>query len=89
MPGLDQAGNVLAIAPAVPISGITTKKLLGLAKQLAPVAVAGNVAQLEIELPEKGLSATISADLSKGTHVPVAIEDGRFTHSVERQIGFA
>ena len=69
--------------------GITTKKLIGLAKQLSPVAVAGNMARLEIELPERGLSTTISADLSKGTHVPVAIENGQFTHSVEKKIGFA
>ena len=69
--------------------GITTKKLLGLAKQLGPVAVAGDTARLEIELPEKGLSVTISADLSKGSHVPIAIENGQFTHSIEKQIGFA
>lgn len=71
------------------MGGITTKKLLGLAKQLGPVAVAGDTAQLEIELPEKGLSTTISADLSKGAHVPIAIENGQFRHSVEKQIGFA
>jgi hypothetical protein len=70
-------------------SGITTKKLLGLAKQLGPVAVAGDTAQLAIALPEKGLSATIRADLSKGTHIPIALENGQFTHSVEKQIGFA
>jgi hypothetical protein len=69
--------------------GITTKKLIGLAKQLSPITVAGDTAQLEIELPEKGLSATINADLSKGNHVPIAIEEGQFTHSVEKQIGFA
>jgi len=70
-------------------TGVTTKKLLGLAKQLQPVTVAGDTARLEIELPEKGLNATISADLSKGSHVPVAIENGQLTHSVEKQIGFA
>jgi hypothetical protein len=70
-------------------NGITTKKLLGLAKQLNPVAVNGDTAQLKIELPERGLSTTIHADLSKGTHIPVAIENDQFTHSVEKQIGFA
>jgi len=69
--------------------GITTKKLLGLAKQLGPVEVSGNTAQLEIELPEKGLSTKVSADLSQGTHVPVAIENGQLKHSVAKQIGFA
>ncbi|HEY6258926.1 MAG TPA: hypothetical protein VIY51_24380 [Xanthobacteraceae bacterium] len=70
-------------------SGITTKKLIGLAKQLGPITVAGDTARLEIKLPEKGLSTTISADLSKGNHVPIALEGGELTHSVERQIGFA
>ena len=69
--------------------GVTTEKLLGLAKQLKPVTIDGDTAHLEIALPEKGLSATIDADLSKGTHVPVAIENGQFTHSVQKQIGFA
>jgi hypothetical protein len=69
--------------------GITTRKLVGLARQLGPITVAGDTARLEIELPEKGLSTTISADLSKGSHVPIALEKGRLTHSVEKQIGFA
>jgi len=69
--------------------GVTTRKLLGLAKQLDPVPVAGNTARLDIELPKKGLSATISADLTQGSHVPVAIENGRLTHSVHKRIGFA
>jgi hypothetical protein len=70
-------------------SGVTTKKLLGLAKQLGPIAVAGDTAQLQIELPEKGLRTTISADLSRGSHVPIAVENGQLTHSVEKRIGFA
>lgn len=70
-------------------SGVTTKRLLGLARQLGPIAVEGNTARLEIELPEKGLSATIRADLSRGSHVPIALENGQFTHSVVKQIGFA
>jgi len=68
---------------------VTTQKVLGLAEQLDPVSVAGDTARLEIELPKKGLSATISADLTRGSHVPVAVEDGRLTHSVHKQIGFA
>jgi hypothetical protein len=69
--------------------GVTTRKLLGLARQLDPVSVAGNTARLDIELPKKGLSVTISADLTRGSHVPVAVENGRLTHSVHKQIGFA
>jgi|SRR5215471_11021883 len=70
-------------------SGITTKKLTGLAKQLGEITVAGDTARLDIELPEKGLSTTIRADLSKGSHVPIALDNGQFTHSVEKRIGFA
>jgi hypothetical protein len=33
--------------------GVTTRKLIGLAKQLGPITVAGDTAQLDIELPEK------------------------------------
>jgi hypothetical protein len=69
--------------------GVTTRKLLGLARQLDPVSVAGNTARLDIELPKKGLSAIISADLTRGSHVTVAVENGRLTHSVHKQIGFA
>ena len=69
--------------------GITTRKLVGLAKQLGPITVAGDTAQLEIKLPEKGLSTTISADLSKGSHVPIALDGDQLTHSVQKQIGFA
>lgn len=69
--------------------GVTTKRLLGLAKQLGPIAVDGDTALLEIELPERGMRAAISADLSKGSEVPIGIENGKFTHSVLKQIGFA
>jgi len=69
--------------------GITTKKLLGLAKQIGPVMVSGDTAQLDVELPEKGLRTTFIVDLNKGSHIPIAIENGRFRHSIEKQIGFA
>ena len=69
-------------------SGVTTKTLIGLAKQLSPIAVDGEMATLELELPEKGVRATIDADLSKGNQVPIGIENGAFTHSVLKQIGF-
>lgn len=69
--------------------GVTTKRLIGLAKQLGPITVAGDTARLDIELPEKGLRTTISADLSKGSHVPIALDSGQLTHSVEKRIGFA
>jgi hypothetical protein len=68
--------------------GVTTKKLLGYAQQLSPVSVVNDTVQLQIELPEKGLSTTISADLSRGSHVPIAVENGRFIHSVLKDIGF-
>ncbi len=70
-------------------SGITTKKLLGLAKQLRPIAVDGDLVRLDIELPEKGRSVTFNADLTRGSHVPIALENGQFTHTVVKQIGFA
>ncbi len=69
-------------------SGVTTKRLIGLAKQLGPITVAGDTARLDIELPERGLRTTISADLSNGSHVPIALDGGQFTHSIEKQIGF-
>ena len=70
-------------------SGITTKKLLGLAKQLHPITVDGDVARLEIQLPEKGQSVAFEAELSKGNHVPISFENGQLTHTVLKQIGFA
>jgi hypothetical protein len=69
-------------------AGLTTKSLIGLAKQLSPISVDGQTARLEVELPEKGLRTTINADLSKGNQVPIGIENGEFTHSVLKQIGF-
>lgn len=68
--------------------GVTTRKLIGLAKQLGPITVAGDTAELDIELPEKRLRTHIRVDLSKGSHVPIALVNGQFSHSVERQIGF-
>lgn len=35
-------------------SGVTTKRLIGLAKQFGPITVAGDTARLDIELPEWG-----------------------------------
>jgi hypothetical protein len=69
-------------------TGITTKKMIGLAKQVAPVPVPGDTAKLEVKLPEKNLAATFDVDLSKGSHVPVTLENGRLLHSVQKQIGF-
>lgn len=68
--------------------GVTTKKLYGLALELAPVAVAGGAVQIDIELPQKGVRASIRADLSKGDQIPISIEDGRVTHFVGKQVGF-
>jgi hypothetical protein len=68
--------------------GVTTKKLYGLAKEVAPVTVAGDVAQLRIELPERGINTQISADLSKGNHIPISLKNGRFSYSVEKRLGF-
>jgi hypothetical protein len=53
------------------------------------LTLAAALTQIEIELPEKGLRTTISADLSRGNHVPIALEKDQFTHSVLKQIGFA
>jgi hypothetical protein len=69
-------------------TGITTKKMIGLAKQLAPVPVPGDTAKLEVKLPEKNLAATFDVDLSKGSHVPVTLENGQLRHSVQSKIGF-
>jgi hypothetical protein len=68
--------------------GITTKKMIGLAKQLAAVPVPGGRANLEVKLPEKNLAASFDVDLSKGSHVPVTLENGKLLHSVQKQIGF-
>jgi hypothetical protein len=68
--------------------GITTKKMIGLAKQLTAVSVPGGKANLEVRLPEKNLSATFDVDLSKGSHVPVTLENGKLRHSVQSRIGF-
>jgi len=69
-------------------TGITTKKMIGLARQLPPVPVPGDKARVEVKLPEKNLAATFDVDLSKGSHVPVTLENGRLTHSVLSRIGF-
>lgn len=69
--------------------GVTTKKLYGLAKQVGPVPVAQDQVRLEIELPEKGLSTVIDADLSKGRHIPISVENGHFAYSLLKNIGFA
>ena len=70
-------------------TGVTTKRLLGLAKQVSPIEVAASNSRLEVELPRKGLSTTVDVDLSKGTHIPISVEDGRIVLSVEKQLGFA
>jgi hypothetical protein len=69
-------------------AGITTKKMIGLAKQLTAVPVPAGKANVEVKLPEKNLSATFEVDLSKGSHVPVTLQDGQLTHSVRSKIGF-
>jgi len=70
-------------------TGVTTRKLIGLAKQVSPVEVATSNPRLEIELPRKGLSIAVDVDLNKGTHIPISVEDDRISYSVERQLGFA
>jgi hypothetical protein len=69
-------------------SALTTKKLYGLAKELDPISVTGRTAKIEISLPNKGLTIEFDVDLSRGTHIPISIEDGRVRHSVEKQVGF-
>jgi hypothetical protein len=69
-------------------SGVTTKKLYGLAAQLQPVQVSGSNATLEVQLPDRKIAATFDVDLSKGSHIPITLENGRLSHSVHRQIGF-
>jgi hypothetical protein len=48
--------------------------------------------QSEFAAPNYGtaanLSATFEVDLSKGSHVPVTLQDGQLTHSVRSKIGF-
>jgi hypothetical protein len=68
--------------------GVTTKKLYGLAKQVGPVTVPQDRVNLEIALPEKGLSTVIDADLNRGSHIPISVEDGRLAYSLQKQIGF-
>lgn len=68
--------------------GITTKKTIGLAKQLAAVPVAAGRAKVEVKLPEKNLTATFDVDLGQGAHVPVTLENGKLLHSVQKKIGF-
>lgn len=70
-------------------NGVTTQKLYGLAKEVGPVTVDGDGARVEIALPEKGLRTAINVDLGKGNHIPISVENGRFTHSVEKRMGFA
>ncbi len=69
--------------------GVTTKALYGLAEEVAPVTLSGNHAKLEVELPQKGLRTAIDIDLGKGRHIPISIEDGRLTYSIEKRLGFA
>jgi hypothetical protein len=69
-------------------SGVTTKKLYGLAEQLKPVEVPEGSANLEVKLPDRNLAATFKVDLSKGSHIPVTLENGTLRHSVQKQIGF-
>ena len=68
--------------------GITTKKVYGLAEELQPVQIPGDGAKVEVSLPERNLATTFDVNLSKGSHVPVAVENGRLLHSVQKQIGF-
>ena len=69
--------------------GVTTAKLYGLAKEIDPVSVTGNSVRVEVEIPQKGMRSAMSVDLSKGTHVPIAVEAGQLKHSVVKKIGFA
>lgn len=69
-------------------NGVTTRKLYGLAEQLKPVTVPGGSASLEVRLPDKQLVTTFEVDLSKGSHIPVTLENGKLLHSVRKKIGF-
>jgi hypothetical protein len=69
--------------------GVTTKTLYGLAKEVSPVTLSGDHARAEIELPQKGLRTAIEIDLRKGTHIPISLEDGNLTYSIEKHMGFA
>lgn len=69
-------------------SGVTTKKLYGLAEELKPLQVSGSSVKLEVRLPEKKLATTFQVDLSQGSHIPVTLENGKLLHSVQKQIGF-
>jgi hypothetical protein len=68
---------------------VTTKKIYGLAKQVPPVAVDGNTAQLDVELPRRGIRASFPLDLTTGHHVPIRLENGQLRFSVQKKIGFA
>jgi hypothetical protein len=68
---------------------VTTRKLLGLARSIEPVTVSGTTAAVEIELPARGLRQSFTVDLSRGSHVPIAIDGGAVTFAVVKQIGFA
>jgi hypothetical protein len=69
-------------------SGVTTQKLYGLAEELQPVQIAGSRAKVEVQLPDRQITAAFDVDLSQGAHVPIALDNGRLSHSVHKQIGF-
>jgi len=68
---------------------VTTNKLLGTAASLPPVDVAADKAEITLDIPEKGFRGTVSVDLAKGSHVPIALDGMELRHAVMRKIGFA
>lgn len=68
--------------------GVTTKKLYGLAERLQPVQVPEDKAKVEVRLPDKNRVTSFEVDLSKGSHVPITLQDDRLLHSVQKRIGF-
>ena len=69
--------------------GVTTNELLGKAASLAAVTTATDRPTITLELPGKSVLDTITVDLGKGSHVPIALESGQIRYSVEKKIGFA
>jgi hypothetical protein len=66
---------------------ITTNKLLGLAEEV-PVTLPHESSKIEVELPDRNIVVPVTMDSSKGMHIPISLQDGRLSYSVERELGF-
>ena len=69
-------------------SGVTTKKITGLAEQLPTVEVRRSPAKIEVSVPDRKVTGAFEADMKRGSHVTVGLEGRKLAFFQHERVGF-